>query len=58
MNAERSRYLRELTLNLRHEGLAVAQETEDGLLPVKLDDQPLCCVTWNRRGMLLAGGYG
>ena len=47
MNADiRIRYFREVALNLRHEGLAVKPETEDGLLPVEqLDGQPLCQVT-------------
>ena len=38
-------YFRELALNLRREGLTVKPETEDGLLPVELDGQCLCCVT-------------
>lgn len=42
MNAERTRYFQELTLNLRHEGLTVRAETEEGLLPVELDGQRLC----------------
>ena len=48
MNAEeKSRYFQELTLNLRHKGLTVKQETKDGLLPVELDSQRLCQVTDN-----------
>ena len=40
MNAEeKSRYFRELTLNLQHEGFVVNPETEEGLLPVELDGQ-------------------
>lgn len=42
---EKTRYFRELTLNLRHEGFTVRPETENGLLPVELDDQCLCQVT-------------
>ena len=43
MNAEeKSRYFRELTLNLQHEGFVVNPETEEGLLPVELDGQRLC----------------
>ena len=40
---ERIRYYQELSLNLQREGLTVKAETEDGLLPVELDDQLLCC---------------
>ncbi len=48
MNAEeKSKYFQELTLNLRHKGLTVKQETKDGLLPVELDSQRLCQVTDN-----------
>ena len=44
MNAEeRNRYFQELALNLRHEGFTVEPETEEGLLPVALDGQRLCC---------------
>ncbi len=35
---EKTRYFRELTLNLRHEGFTVRPETENGLLSVELDD--------------------
>ena len=42
---EKTRYFRELTLNLRHEGFTVRPETENGLLSVELDDQCLCQVT-------------
>ena len=43
MNAdEKSRYFQELSRNLRHEGLTVKPETEEGLLPVELDGQRLC----------------
>ena len=38
-------YFRELALNLRREGFTVKPETKDGLLPVELDGQRLCCVT-------------
>ena len=38
-------YFRELALNLRQEGFTVKPETEDGLLPVELASQRLCCVT-------------
>lgn len=38
---ERSRYFKELTLNLQHEGFTVGAEA-DGLLPVKLNGQRLC----------------
>lgn len=48
MNAEeKSRYFQELTLNLRHKGLTVKQETKDGFLLVELDSQRLCQVTDN-----------
>ncbi len=44
-NAEqKDRYFRELAHNLRQEGLTVYPE-KDGLLPVELEDQPLCCVS-------------
>ena len=39
---EKTRFLRELTLNLQHKGLTVKEELEDGLLPVELDGQRLC----------------
>ena len=39
---ERNRYFQELSRNLRHEGLIVKPETEEGLLPVELDGQRLC----------------
>ena len=39
---EKSRYFRELILNLQHEGFTVKPETEEGLLPVELDGQHLC----------------
>lgn len=39
---EKSRYFRELAINLQHEGFTVKPETEDGLLPVELDGQRLC----------------
>lgn len=43
MNTEaRTRFLRELTLNLQHKGFTVKEESEDGLLPVELDCQRLC----------------
>ena len=43
MNAdEKNRYFQELSRNLRHEGLTVKTETEEGLLPVELDGQRLC----------------
>lgn len=43
MNAdEKSRYFQELSRNLRHEGLTVKPETEEGLLPVELDGHRLC----------------
>ena len=43
MNAdEKNRYFQELSCNLRHEGLTVKPETEEGLLPVELDGQRLC----------------
>ena len=35
-------YFKELTLNLRHEGLTVKPETENGLLPIELNNQRLC----------------
>jgi len=38
---ERSRYFKELTLNLQHEGFTVGAEA-DNLLPVELDGQRLC----------------
>lgn len=38
-------YFKEVTLNLQREGLTVKPETEDGLLPVELGGQHLCCVT-------------
>jgi len=38
---ERSRYFKELTLNLRHEGFTAGPET-DGLLPVELEGRRLC----------------
>jgi len=41
---EKSRYFKELTLNLQHEGFTVGPE-EDGLLPVELDGQRLCRAT-------------
>lgn len=41
---ERNRYFQELSRNLRHEGLTVKPETEEGLLPVELDGQRLCLV--------------
>ena len=45
MNAdEKNRYFQELSRNLRHEGLIVKPETEEGLLPVELDGQRLCLV--------------
>lgn len=37
-----SKYFRELTLNLQHAGFVVKPETDEGLLPVELDDQRLC----------------
>ena len=43
MNTEaKNRYFQELNLNLQHEGFAVKPETEEGLLPVEVDDQRLC----------------
>lgn len=42
---EKSRYFQELSRNLRHEGLTVKPETEEGLLPVELDGQRLCQIT-------------
>ena len=46
MNAdEKNRYFQELSRNLRHEGLTVKPETEEGLLPVELDGQRLCQIT-------------
>lgn len=39
---EKNRYFQELTLNLRHEGLTVKPETEDGFLPIELNGQRLC----------------
>lgn len=46
MNAdEKNRYFQELSRNLRHEGLTVKPETEEGLLPVELDGQHLCQIT-------------
>ena len=43
MNAEeKNRYFQELSHNLRHEGLTVKPETEEGLLPVELDGERLC----------------
>lgn len=41
---ENSRYFRELTLNLRHEGFTAGQ-AEDGLLPVEVDGTRLCLAT-------------
>ncbi len=42
MTAEaKSRYFKELTLNLRQEGFTISPE-EDGLLPVELEGQRLC----------------
>ncbi len=41
MTEEKSRYFKELTLNLQHEGFTAGQ-SEDGLMPVELDGQPLC----------------
>lgn len=41
---ERNKYFQELSRNLRHEGLTVKLETEEGLLPVELDGQRLCLV--------------
>ncbi len=38
---EKSRYFKELTLNLQHEGFTVGPE-EDGRLPVELEGRPLC----------------
>ena len=40
----RSDFFSELTRNLQYEGLTVKTETEEGLLPVELDGQPLCLV--------------
>lgn len=46
MNAdEKNRYFQELSRNLRHEGLTVKPEIEEGLLPVELDGQRLCQIT-------------
>lgn len=42
---EKNRYFQELARNLRHEGFTVKSETEDGLLPVELDEQRLCQAT-------------
>ena len=39
---EKNKYFQELSRNLRHEGLIVKPETEEGLLPVELDGQRLC----------------
>ena len=39
---EKNKYFQELSRNLRHEGLTVKPETEEGLLPVELDGQRLC----------------
>jgi len=44
MSEEKSRYFKELALNLQHEGFTVGPE-EDGLLPVELDGQRLCRAT-------------
>ncbi len=41
MTEEKSRYFKELTLNLQHEGFTAGPEA-DGLLSVELDGQPLC----------------
>ncbi len=41
MTEEKSRYFKELALNLRHEGFTVGQP-EDGLLPVELGGRRLC----------------
>lgn len=41
---EKSRFLRELTLNLQHKGFTVKEESADGLLSVELDDRRLCSV--------------
>ena len=41
---EKNKYFQELSRNLRHEGLIVKTETEEGLLPVELDGQRLCLV--------------
>lgn len=41
---EKNKYFQELSRNLRHEGLIVKPETEEGLLPVELDGQRLCLV--------------
>ncbi len=38
---EKSRYFKELALNLQHEGFTVGSE-EDGLLPVEPEGQRLC----------------
>jgi len=40
---EKSRYFKELTLNLQHEGFTVGPEA-DGLLPIELEGQRLCLV--------------
>lgn len=42
MSEEKSKYFKELELNLRQAGYSVKPETEDGLLPVVLDGQRLC----------------
>lgn len=42
---EKTSYFRELTRNLRHEGLSIKPETPDGLLPVELDRMLLCRIT-------------
>ena len=39
---EKNKYFQKLSLNLRHEGLTVKPETEEGLLPVELGGQRLC----------------
>ena len=58
MNAdEKSRYFQELSRNLRHEGLTVKPETEEGLLPVELDGQRLCLAGY-RCNKVLEGGRG
>jgi len=44
MSEEKSRYFKELALNLQREGFTVGQP-EDGLLPVELDGQRLCRTT-------------
>ena len=40
--AEQKGFFSELARNLRYAGFTVKAETEEGLLPVELDGQPLC----------------